>query len=160
MPIWRLRVIAAWQRLLGYETEGPFPVPGGVITLDVVLAINNAEAERWLAEQPGLRVVGTASTGLETVGLLRRQEPDALVCARASPNGGGLPDLAQLLAWLRGRKGLKVVVVIGRLDEEGAALAVQAGAIGARTLTCAEGEQVTADAVVAALREGSNPGGN
>lgn len=124
--------------------------------MDVLLAINNVEAERWLGEQPGLRVIVTASTGLEAVRLLQRHEPDILVCARTSPGGGGLPDLAQLLAWLRGRKGIAVVVVVGRLDEEGARLKAQSDALDARVLTCAEGEQVTADAVVAALRESSH----
>lgn len=127
--------------------------------MDVLLAINNAEAERWLSEQPGLRVMGTASTGLEAVRLLQRQHPDALVCARTSSGGGGLADLDQLLAWLRGHRGMRVIVVVGRLDEEGSRLKAQADALGAGVLTCEEGEQVTADAVVAALREGVHGSG-
>ena len=83
-----------------------------------------------LHEEPGMRVVGTATTGRAAIDMVRTLKPDVLLLDLAMPHLSGLEVLRDLQSQLHGEDRVRVVVLTAGIDDDQQLAALEEGACG------------------------------
>ena len=89
--------------------------------IQIVVADDNVQLRdmvaEYLGQQTGIRVVGVASDGTETVRLIQEKEPDVLVCDMIMPHMDGFGVLERIQGMhLTKRLGVIALTALGRDD--------------------------------------------
>jgi DNA-binding NarL/FixJ family response regulator len=84
-------------------------------------------AQSLLAAQPGVRVVGTASSGQEAIDLVPELEPELVILDVQMPGMSGFETARRLV---RSTNGVRVVMVSAHDEPQYEAIAMAAGASG------------------------------
>jgi len=105
--------------------------PPAEAPIDVVLVDDHAmfadSLARLLSREPGIRLLGTASTAAEGVALTRRHVPDVVLMDWELPDGDGLAATEQIRAAL---PQVKVLLLTGSPDDAVLEAALRAGCSG------------------------------
>ena len=83
-----------------------------------------------LHEVPGMRVIGTATTGRAAIDAVRTLKPNVLLLDLAMPHLSGLDVLRDLQSQLTGEDRVRVVVLTAGIDDDQQLAALEEGACG------------------------------
>lgn len=151
LPLWRGAVHETVDRSPALERVTPAAVPPGAVEPLRVLVVEDHPLTRsglvqLLNSEPGMSVVGQASTGEEAIELAPKLRPDVVIMDLSMPGMGGVEATRRIVS-----ESDDAIVLVLTADEAPGTLAaaLRAGARGYLRKTVNEGELVTSLRAVA-----------